>query len=391
MIIIPDSGGAVDWAFTDETVQEYPEIPALHSMDDWIHDPPRLTGGKFNVGSCGHLTVASIACPVLQPFHDVLSGATYVPYRGYFPIGDNVYRYLFFYNDSTHALYQDSRVPDSIKKDLAIEAFNYFSDAWPAELSTSEFTQGLTQTRQLLPAAEDSLLKSLAAAHLTKVFGWENVLSDLGTLSHILDDCKSRIDYLRKTYGIPTRLGFSRRNIYDLPHGLDHYTQYDPVGTGSPNWGSRAVLESFSVDFRATCWIQQTLDDLDGISAWIRVIAGRLGLDNPVKLFWQVLPFSFVVDWFTHVSTRLDHLTRVNPGTGWNVDRFTWSLRYNFSWRLSQVADKGLSSDREIQIVNVPVTQYIRALGLPVDTGLLDLFNLSLHQQLLLAELGLLG
>jgi hypothetical protein len=279
----------------------------------------------------------------------------------------------------------DFLVPGSTISDLSEQAFNYFSDVFPQELSTSEFVQGFTQLRSLLPAVKDSIVSTISGGYLTKEFGWDNLLADLDTCSQLFDTCRNRLEYLKKTYGIPTRLGFVRHDIRHLPHGYEHYNMYAPVF----DWpcGSRFILTSYNATFRATVWITQTLDFLDGIIGWIREVAGALGLNNPAKAFWQILPFSFVVDWFLRVSQHLDNLTRINPPVGWNIGSLTHSVKIETNWRIAQVADHDTPSDRELVSVNLNVQRFDRDLGLPFDLGLLDPSELSHSQQLLLAAL----
>jgi len=223
------------------------------------------------------------------------------------------------------------RVPSSIVNALSEEAWNYFSDVLPTHLNFSEFVQGFTQLKDLLPSLGESITGTVSKGYLNKKFGWDNLLQDLGTLSHLFDDVHERMDYFRRTYGIPTRLGFSRR-IDWTPTGPEY------PHTFAINYATDMTVEidSFSAVFRATAWIMQHLDYMTDLVGFMRVLFGELGLNNPVKAFWNVIPLSFVVDWFFKISTHLDNLTRLNPPTGWDVDDVTQSVSYDIVYKFVQ-------------------------------------------------------
>jgi len=374
----------------DETLM-YGQVPNLHQMEDRVHTKNRATN-RYPVDLCDNTSAEFPILPRLEDFtiygRDPVTSALVHWHASppvYVPLGRSSISHVLLQGG---VIGSDMSVPDTVLSNLNLEAFNYFAEVFPQELSTSEFVQGFTQLRELLPEIKDSIVSTLAGGYLTKTFGWDNLTSDLGTLSQLLSDCSSRMDDLKKTYGVPTRLGFVRRNVHDLPFGYDHYTAYEPVMFGDL-CGSRMVLTSFHVDYRATAWVTQLLDFIDGIMGWFRAIATSLGLDNPVKLFWQVLPFSFVVDWFLNVSGHLDALTRARPAVGWDINSITHSLKYELTWDLETVVQKDTLYERVIQSVPLSVNKFYRRVDLPFDLGLLDLSQLSKPQQLLLLALGL--
>lgn len=231
----------------------------------------------------------------------------------------------------------DFRVPSSVVNALSEEAWNYFSDVFPACLSFGEFVQGFTQLKDLIPEIQESITGTISGGYLNKSFGWDNLLADLNTLSGLFQRTLDRMDYFRRTYMIPTRLGFSRR-IDWVPDSLNSTggTTYPHISTINGVTDVVVELVEFSAVFRATAWIMQHLDYVTGLAGFMRVLFGELGLNNPVKAFWQTLPLSFLVDWFFKISTHLDNLTRLNPPTGWDVDDVTQSVDYRFAFKITQ-------------------------------------------------------
>lgn len=87
--------------------------------------------------------------------------------------------------------------------------------------------------------------------------------------------------------------------------------------------------------------------------------AEKLGLMNPVSIAWELVPFSFVVDWFIPISTYLQNLTVFN---GYRVvDK---CLSYTEKLNMYNVNDKfnmGRSMRRTIMTRNVHIDLGFRA------------------------------
>lgn len=384
-------GPLVSEHFTSSQTLDY------HQMADWVHGFQRNTR-RYAVGDCSN-TVAHIqGRPLISGFalgpsggegEDTVSISFDQEYNTLMPIGRNVLSNISLVGPSAPGNIRHlTTVPDQLVADLNLEAFNYFVEVFPQELSAGEFTQSFTQLRELLPQIKDSLTKTLAGGYVTKEFGWDNLLADLGILSNLIDNVKSRLEYLKNTYGIPTRLGFSRPGVWSLPNSYDFYMREEEIA-----WyldlDSRARLIDFKVDYRATAWITQTLDFLDGVMGWFRGISHSIGLDNPVKLFWELLPFSFLIDWFLNVSGHLDALTRARPAVGWDVNSITHSLKYSYKWEIQTIIQAYTEDETLVQKCILEVTRYDRRVDLPFELGLLDPTQLSTPQYAILVALGM--
>lgn len=284
------------------------------------------------------------------------------------------------------------RVPSSITNTLSEQAWNYFSDVFPTEVNFSEFAQGLFQLQALVPEIGESIGKTISGGYLNKKFGWDNLLSDLNKLGGIFQTVTDRMEYLHRTYGVPTRLGFARHVEWSPPSG----SQY-PFGS-DPRYFDQVAQNvlvikvtpvNFRATFRATAWIYQLLDYISDFTGFLRVMTGALGLNNPVKAFWNVIPLSFVVDWFFNISQHLDNLTRLNPPVGWDVNDVTQSVTQNYTLQIDQATKYG-RSDYYLtgRTSMVPVEVYERQVGLSFEWALLNPDELSTTQlSLLLAML----
>lgn len=248
----------------------------------------------------------------------------------------------------------------------------------------SEFIQGVFELKALLPQIQDTVFKSVAGGYLNYEFGWKNLVQDLSTLSSLGHTITDRIEYLKRTYGIPQRLGFSRE--ISLSSKIDGH--YDSLL--SVNWGTRLYLRSANARFRATTWVLNLLDNIDGFVGLMRALLGATGFDNPVKAVWNIIPFSFVVDWFAKISSHLDAMTRIHPAIGWNVYNTCWSVSMKLEIDVFDTHPVYFSAPyQENYCGGLSVTWYERSTDLPVEITPTVLNDLSPQQlSLLIAMLG---
>lgn len=107
----------------------------------------------------------------------------------------------------------------------------------------------------------------------------------------------------------------------------------------------------------------------------------QLGLGNPLAVAWDVIPFSFVVDWFFKISTYLNTyndmagFAYVDPVTTVNK-RATGFLEDKRSWQ--NTASSGRLRERTLMIVNKPKTPYFQ---LPTPSLWLAATSFSLLSQ----------
>lgn len=277
-------------------------------------------------------------------------------------------------------------VPDEVLSNFCLDSFNEFSEIWPELLSFGEFAQGLTQFRELAPRIEDRISKTISSGYLNTQFGWISLLSDLEQLRDLTKNVSARMEYLRKIRGIGTRL-HKHRSLDASDFGTSVELVHDQgVVRG---FQTRLIRRSLSGELSATAWIYEALDYLDGAVGVFQAMMGALGLNNPVKAFWNLIPFSFVVDMFLHVDKYLDRLTRLNPVGGWNVSDVTHSIKIKVDIDV-EVWLRGLWYTTPTELHwpcgRLTFDSYERGLGLPVQ--LLSLgADLNFGQQTLLLAL----
>jgi hypothetical protein len=262
------------------------------------------------------------------------------------------------------------------------EAFNSFSTQFPEKVSLSEFLFGLLKLKDLLPKLEQSISKTIASGFLTKKFGWDNLLSDLKNLANLVLPIIARLEFLRKSRGKPTRIGWYKANVLELARD-------DVFIEPTRSWGTRIVRTGYRVDVRATATLLQRLDHLDDTYGLLRAFAGALGLDNPLKVVWVNLPFSFVADWFLKISTHLDRLAKVKPAEEWIISDITRSRKETVTFNVYQENSSvvgGFVNENRL-LGTATMHRYSRAVGLPIPLDVYSPSNLNPSQLALLVAM----
>jgi hypothetical protein len=271
-------------------------------------------------------------------------------------------------------------VSDDAWRVFAEDAFNSFSTQIPTDISIANFAWELRELGSLIPKISDSLKQTYTDLFLNLSFGWKPFLKDLRTLGGLLNRVNSRIDFLKSTYGKKTRLGMYRANaVQDVPFNM--YTQ-DLQDMRFSYVKHRWELVGHRVDLRAGGYLFHQLQDLDSTYSFIRAMLVSLGLDNPLKAFWNAIPYSFVADWFTGLSRELGKLS-INPFEGnWSVSEFSSSANAFARWKVTQVIDGGTYPDNLLGYVDA--RRYERISYLPIPESIINLQVPSPQQLLLL-------
>lgn len=253
-------------------------------------------------------------------------------------------------------------------------AFEALSTQVPQEVSLPNFLYEFREIGSLIPELGESMAKTVSGGFLNYSFGWKPLIGDLQKLHGLMETVRKRIAYLKATYGRETRLSYSEayevegNHLYELTNGDRYYRD-----------SSRGI-------FRAGGYLFHLLQGLDGIEGTLRAASAALGLNNPLGVVWEAIPFSFVADWFGRIQSAVNH-TAVAPFVGeWSVRRLCWSFTCSGTWHKDLLLDYGASPERVEQIKGT-WTQYFRDSGLPVSDSLLSSTALDSRQQMLASAL----
>jgi hypothetical protein len=155
------------------------------------------------------------------------------------------------------------------------------------------------------------LRKETSNAHLQWEFGIKPMLSDIKKLANVTQALLDRISWLEKTRKKPTTIHHTSKVAWSPDLG-SHYIGSADLGTAS---SYKIEVNSFSSMFHAQAVLYHELD-LSAGALTLKNYLKVLGFDNPAKVAWNALPFSFVVDWFLNTSEILKELDSVKSFEG---------------------------------------------------------------------------
>lgn len=178
--------------------------------------------------------------------------------------------------------------------------------------------------------------KDYSNAWLEFHFGWEPLVKDIGACIDLLSQPIPGDVLTVKGWGQPIQ----ERWYYKMNSDFEEYQIRELKG-----WViGKAGAEVYVTDPNA-------------------YLANRLGLVNPLSVVWELVPYSFVVDWFANVGQfigqlgELYGLTVLNPWYGWTMvigsSRFEYHYTYANRLHGSEVTQTALYSRRILGIPSV--------------------------------------
>jgi hypothetical protein len=236
------------------------------------------------------------------------------------------------------------------------------------------------------------LLRLLRNIDLGTSFGVEPLIRDIKAFATVLQTVTARLAALKGTNGSVRRVhhteSFDTIPTFSNPGDPTGRVYHNiSLGFGSvPHFKSRIDVSYRLVYCRAKCRASALLEArLENLDSWYSTFTGllaTLGLNNPAKVIWNAIPFSFVVDWLYNVSGALGALA-IRPLRGtWRVYNTCYTVT---SYAVVEIGVRYFGSDWYFA-GHIPVKQFLRVPGLPVGPNVLPT-NPSLGHKVLMAEL----
>lgn len=137
---------------------------------------------------------------------------------------------------------------------------------------------------------QPSAAATLAENWLALQYGWKPLLMDIhGALKSLAQYFVQTPSVVRTARGKAEKLSGTR-----VPVG---YITGNPPTFHFQGWQETVTASKVTVGFRYT------------IDSKLKAFLAQTGFTNPVNLFWEVLPYSFVVDWFVPIGPYLETLS----------------------------------------------------------------------------------
>lgn len=225
-----------------------------------------------------------------------------------------------------------------------------------------------------------NLAKGSAKAFLAVEFQWLPFVSDIMAFITSVDRMTKRLNYLRKTKGKETTVRFVKQDAFERPELGTDILVYDDGGEVR----QYLVLKRYQADFISTWKLYQDLQGLDDAWAGLRGVFADLGVNNPLQIVWNAIPFSFLVDWVAPFSSWLTQAA-VQPFYGeWRVYDVTSSIKEVYTIDNRFTAKLGGTNGTEF---SVDIESYRRLPYLPLTMGEVDFTHLTDTQLKLAASL----
>lgn len=156
------------------------------------------------------------------------------------------------------------------------------------------------------------LMKNVSDGFLINEFGIKPLISEFTGLLSKVASVLRKLLFLRRTQGSV----FTARYAESIP--LSGETRdlglADDVGMADSKIWLRDC--SGSVSYNCSARVKNELIGLDGFFADVKTALAALGSRTISSFLWDLVPFSFVVDWVFNVSGLLDRYASVKPFSG---------------------------------------------------------------------------
>lgn len=198
-------------------------------------------------------------------------------------------------------------------------------------------------------------------------FGAAPLISDLEKLTSLGEAVGQRLERLRTWNGRVVNRRAGPFSVVELP-GL---RLWHPLWLGSYGTSNTLTyrLESVTSEVRANVRLDSHLEGLDGWEGITAAALAATGLNNPLAVVYNAIPFSFVLDWFTPVGDRLARVGATPIRGRWQLSDWTWShkLQARFGLRCVHWVSNPWTTNltAEVLVGHVDVSVYVRDIEFP--------------------------
>jgi hypothetical protein len=213
---------------------------------------------------------------------------------------------------------------------------------------------------------------------LTWSFGIRPAISDILDTLNAHQKVSKRLKYFRSYPGryVPIRV---RKELL---------SSCDEVPGANPNPSFNDDFQWFTTNKSSTgvigCWgrLREDLSFADDWTAYLQYF----GINKVIGLAWELIPFSFVLDWFTNAQERINSLTRFHTGSPYSQFTNFWSSTKEQSTqklffipgRDSSFGGPTTSPSSAYPVATIVETEYIRTSSIPDTSGVFDFSALGL-------------
>lgn len=191
-------------------------------------------------------------------------------------------------------------------------AYDRFKPGTP-ELELGQFIAELRDIH-LLFRVRLKEFKDLGSAYLQWEFGWKLFLRDLRNMFHVGRRIHARLAQLRRDNGAPVRrrgtLRTQRRTQILYREGYTYNALHPVLTTLYYNGVPKYIHEYTAVeDLWFSGSFRYWIPDIGSYDWGDRAVSALFGLNPTPSLLWEVLPFSWLIDWFANIGDVLSNIS----------------------------------------------------------------------------------
>jgi hypothetical protein len=306
----------------------------------------------------------------------------------------------------------------AVRTNRCISAWNKFHTQVPTVVSLPNFlielkdfkglAKGLAHAKSTViesaRKADKNLLKKpksvasiLNSTFLDINFNWMPFVSDLQKIMQIGESVTKRLTYLRQTKGRKVPIKYFASDVWKNPDVGTYHLVKSPFDTPFPGstvyfgccggGGTSLQLKKYKANFVAHGSLFQDLRGLDDAWASWKVMWAQLGFNNPAKVIWNAIPFSFLLDWINPIGNWLDRFAGQPFEGDWQVYDVSHSVKETFTFEELITFNTMHYPGNPRLASSIEVTRYDRRVGLPLTFSDVDFDNITEQQQSLFLSL----
>lgn len=206
--------------------------------------------------------------------------------------------------------------------------------------------------------------KDLASSHLAYSFGLAPLIRDIGSFLDIRGAVRKRIKELERRSGHTVRI--SARTPVQSKISTSSYTPYSGGG------GIHTAITTWESEVQGVVSARVSGIFVDDLSTRIQLVSSALGITSPLTAAWELIPFSFVIDWFIPVGNAFQALeSKIGLKStikGLHMTNFVWSIKSRASGTThTTVTNSAYPQWEHFEYggVKCRVDTYVRDLGIP--------------------------
>lgn len=278
----------------------------------------------------------------------------------------------------------DSFIPSDLMLGETLIEYGIFADAIKIALNPTKILPSFIKLVKDYGLEKSNLgkirrtLKHASRGTLSYSFAIKPAIEDIRSIFGAHGKVSARLDYLSRNGGqfVPVRAvkkhyaSISNSNIDPVPGAFERL---------------RKQCDYKETAARANAWgrVREEINYRDTWKAYVQYF----GLNQVVGLAWELIPFSFVLDWFTNTQERIRYLTSYQSGSPFTEFRgFSYSLKetlqesvYYIPGRNATLTGMSIVTPNKPELVFfTKKSSYSRYLTIPSTSGVVDMSTLGL-------------